>query len=142
MNIDTTSETGAANYFRSVLVDEFRDMAKSIGDRNKNLDFDIFFTFFCVPKTHIRKTSCRFLNKKTLRIDIAFDESEFLNKLKVEQRFLFGHTVFDHLSFCLRNKMKRIEGIESLIDSFKTGMKAKGLLDDEIDYSLLEEGEF
>jgi hypothetical protein len=127
------------------LVEEFYSIfSDNISDKYKNCPITISVILRFFPKETKFKTVRRYnRNENILNFDFIFKTEEFIDLLNVERRYKISHEIYNYLSdtFLKKYKIPNLD-VNNFLDDISLAMKNIGWLANDIDYSLLEEGEF
>ena len=79
-----------------------------------------------------------------LVLDMFFIGEEYINLYKVEFRHKFSHTIFNYISESVKEYQHKLINlnVDDFLSDLRDEMKKNRWLADDVDYSLLEDGEF
>jgi len=141
MKIRVVCETASAEYMYKIF-GEFRTIIEPLGCSYQDSPFDMDIVFRCREASCGFKTFQRFSKvKNILHVEIAFNEEDIIDKLKAEQRFIFGHTTYDFLSETLLERIKNND-VQPFLNELRSSMHEMRWLEDEVDYSNSFEEDF
>jgi len=148
MNLYTTSDLHGDNQNEIIkytkLTNAFEKIFNDELEKNYtecDIKISVVLRFFSKKSTI--KTFRRFnKNENTLLLDYVFHCEEYSDLYFVEATYKLSHEIFNYIEqSIIKYKFEKLN-IEKFLDDLRKSMKINGWLADEIDYSLLEDGEF
>lgn len=148
MKLDTTSDLHGNNQNEIIkyikLTNAFRNLFnEELEKKYSECDIKISVVLRFFSKQSTIKTFRRFdKNENELLLDFVFYCEEYSDLFFVEATHKLSHEIFNYIEqSIIKYKFEKLN-IEKFLDDLRKSMKINGWLADEIDYSLLEDGEF
>lgn len=149
MRLSATYDIARANSKRQMLnfirlSHEFHDLfSDNISNKYKECDLTIGVAMRLYSKDIAFKTFRRFYKSENyLTLDFCFLTEDFDKMFYIEMKHKISHSIFSYIENSLR-KYKILElNIENFMSDLGEAMEKYGWIADEIDYSLVEDGEW